>query len=173
MRKLERPYAYFPSFQDIPLSFYDEEGIKVIFSDLDNTLAPYYVALPDEEVIASIKKLTDHGLTVYIASNNHSKRVTLFAEKLGIGCLSWLFKPFGHRLRKAMKKLGIKPEEACLIGDQIATDVKAGNRAKIKTIYVEPLVEKDPIWTIVNRRLERGKREKIRSLGVKGVIKYE
>lgn len=173
MKKKERPYAFFPSIKEIPLSFYEEESIKVVFSDLDNTLAPYYEPLPSQEIkdlVASYKKA---GLKFYIASNNRNKRVALFAKELGVTYLSGLMKPFGFRLKRAMKRLGVNPSEACIVGDQIATDVKAGNRAGIKTIYVNPLVEKDPIWTIANRYFERKKRDEIASKGVKGVINYE
>lgn len=173
MRKIERPFAYFPSIKDIPISFFEENGIKVIFSDLDNTLAPYYEPLPSKEIKDLVENYKKADLSFYIASNNRNKRVSLFAKELGVEYLSGLMKPFGFRLKRAMKRLGINSEEACLIGDQIATDVKAGNRAKIKTIYLSPMVKKDPIWTKFNRWKEKKKLDEIASKGEKGVIKYE
>ena len=42
----------------------------------------------------------------------------------------------------------------CIIGDQIVTDVLAGNRYHIKTILVDPLGEKDLRITGLNRKVE-------------------
>ena len=42
----------------------------------------------------------------------------------------------------------------CMIGDQIVTDVLAGNRFKIMTILVDPLGEKDLKITGLNRKIE-------------------
>ncbi len=42
----------------------------------------------------------------------------------------------------------------CIIGDQIVTDVLAGNRYHIKTILVDPLGEKDLKITALNRIIE-------------------
>ena len=42
----------------------------------------------------------------------------------------------------------------CIIGDQIVTDILAGNRYKIKTILVDPLGEKDLKITGLNRKIE-------------------
>ena len=41
-----------------------------------------------------------------------------------------------------------------MIGDQIVTDVLAGNRFKIMTILVDPLGEKDLKITGLNRKVE-------------------
>ena len=41
-----------------------------------------------------------------------------------------------------------------MIGDQIVTDVLAGNRFKIMTILVDPLGEKDLKITGLNRKIE-------------------
>ena len=42
----------------------------------------------------------------------------------------------------------------CMIGDQIVTDVLAGNRFRIMTILVDPLGEKDLKITGLNRKIE-------------------
>ena len=41
-----------------------------------------------------------------------------------------------------------------IIGDQIVTDIFAGNRFRIKTILVDPLGEKDMKITFLNRKIE-------------------
>ena len=41
-----------------------------------------------------------------------------------------------------------------IIGDQIVTDIFAGNRFRIKTILVDPLGDKDLKITMLSRKLE-------------------
>lgn len=41
-----------------------------------------------------------------------------------------------------------------IIGDQIVTDIYAGNKFRIKTILVDPLGEKDMKVTFFNRKIE-------------------
>ena len=43
----------------------------------------------------------------------------------------------------------------CMIGDQIVTDILAGNRYRIMTILVDPLGEADLKITGLNRKIEK------------------
>ena len=72
-------------------------------------------------------------------------------------------KPFSGPLKKLIERQGFKKEEVVLIGDQVLTDVKAGNKAGIMTILTEPISEGDIIWTRFNRVFEKKKRKKILS----------
>src|SRR5574344_1329193 len=102
------------SFYEIPASFYLEKGYKNILLDLDNTLAPYLEKEPTEETRSKIADLQKAGLHLYIASNNTSKRVSHYAETLGVKALSGLLKPFSFRLKRILKKEGFKSEETIL-----------------------------------------------------------
>ena len=42
----------------------------------------------------------------------------------------------------------------CIVGDQLVTDILAGNRFKVYTVLVDPLGEKDLKITSLNRYLE-------------------
>jgi predicted HAD superfamily phosphohydrolase YqeG len=48
-----------------------------------------------------------------------------------------------------------------MIGDQLITDVAAGNRAKLRCIYVDKLVKEDQPTTRFNRIFEKPKRKKL------------
>lgn len=161
MNKLAIPFAIAKSVYAIPLSYYKDNGIECIFLDLDNTLASYKDKIPSQEAKDLIKSLKEAGLKVAIASNNTSKRVNDFAEDLRIPAYCNLRKPFGGPLKKVMEKEKIDPNKTVLIGDQIMTDVYAGNRAGIKVILCNPLTELDPIWTKINRFLGKGKMTKL------------
>ena len=49
----------------------------------------------------------------------------------------------------------LKNSEIAMIGDQLVTDVLAGNRFGAYTIYVDPLGKKDLKITYFNRFIER------------------
>jgi HAD superfamily phosphatase (TIGR01668 family) len=149
------------SFYEIPASFYREHGIKNLLLDLDNTLAPYKEKEPSEATIRFVKALQKEGLRLAIASNNTSKRVRHYADRLGIPALSGLLKPFAFRLRKILKKEGFAIGETVLIGDQIMTDVLSANRAGIRSILTEPLSGKEPGVTRWNRLFDTPKRQAI------------
>src|SRR4030042_1642083 len=48
-----------------------------------------------------------------------------------------------------------KKTETVVIGDQIFTDIWGGNRLKLLTILVTPIVKKDSIGTLLHRNLEK------------------
>jgi HAD superfamily phosphatase (TIGR01668 family) len=165
---MKKKPIWFPTYRansifEIPVSFYAEHGIKVVLSDLDNTLDDYRVKTPSPRTQELVKILKEAGIDFYIASNNTSKRVSLYGKELGITVFSGLMKPFSGPLKKLIEKQGFKREEVVLIGDQVLTDVKAGNKAGIMTILTEPISEGDIIWTRFNRVFEKKKRKKILS----------
>ena len=63
-------------------------------------------------------------------------------------------KPSIRSLIVIKNKFKLKKKEMCIIGDQIVTDILAGNRYRIKTILVDPLGEKDLKITGLNRKIE-------------------
>ena len=58
---LERffPDLYIRSIYDLPLQELKEMGIRGLVFDIDNTIAPFDVADPDERLIAYFEKLRD------------------------------------------------------------------------------------------------------------------
>lgn len=161
MRKIFIPTYQIKTIYDLDPAKLKELGIEAVLSDLDNTLASYKCKDAEERTIALVNKLRDNGIAFYIASNNTSKRVQRFASTLGIKALSGLRKPFSSRLKKLLEKEGLDKDKTVLVGDQVMTDVIAGNGAGIRTILTEKLVPEDPPWTRFNRLFEKGKRKVI------------
>ena len=56
---------------------------------------------------------------------------------------------------QAISQMGIKKEEAVVIGDQLLTDVFGGNRSGFHTILVVPVAQTDGFFTKFNRFAER------------------
>ena len=115
-------------------------GFRLLLADLDNTLAPYGVPLPDERLKAWRDDLRAHGVTLFILSNNRREsRPQIFAEGLGVPYIGHAGKPKTPSFVKAMERVGVTREQTVIVGDQIFTDVLGGNRAGVSAILVEPI----------------------------------
>jgi HAD superfamily phosphatase (TIGR01668 family) len=149
------------SIYSLDLAVLEKQGIKVILSDLDNTLDSYRSLDPSPRAFLLKKEIEAHGMTLYLVSNNTSKRVRRYAKELGVVAFYGLLKPFAHKLKKLMAKQGFKPAESVLIGDQILTDVVAANGAGLHSILTEPISELDPWMTRLNRHFENKIKRKL------------
>ena len=130
-----------------------ELGITCLVFDLDNTLGLIENKTCPRKAKQLIKKLQEDFL-VLICSNNTKRRIDFYLKDLGIGGVSFSLKPSTLGLRKIKRNYHLKKKEMCMIGDQIVTDVLAGNRFKIYTVLVDPLGEKDLKITGLNRKIE-------------------
>lgn len=125
---------------DISGSALAAEGITLLLADLDNTLVPYGVPLPTDEVRAWKEELRAAGVTLFVLSNNrHADRPRVFCEALGIPFIGHAGKPKAGSFFKAMEQMGAVPKQTAIVGDQIFTDILGGSRAGVTTILVEPI----------------------------------
>ena len=128
------------SIYDIDLSELKAAGIRLLLADLDNTLVPYGVALPTDEVRAWNEMLKESGITLFVLSNNrHANRPRIFSEGLGVPYIGHAGKPSKRGFIQAMEQMGAAAEQTAIVGDQIFTDVLGGNRAGVTTILVKPI----------------------------------
>jgi len=155
------PFAYADSIFEVEASFYEKNNIKVVLSDLDNTLDSYENSFPSERVKELKRFYAEHGIKLMIVSNNTSERVHIYAEALGVRAVCFMLKPLAIRLKRFLKREGLKSDEVLLVGDQVLTDIIAGNKAKVKTLLVSPLTSFDPPWTKINRFFEGPIRKKL------------
>ncbi len=115
-------------------------GFRLLLADLDNTLVPYGVPLPDEKLKRWRDDLAAHGVTLFVLSNNrHESRPRTFAEGLGAPYIGHAGKPKTPSFIKAMERMGVTKEQTAIVGDQVFTDVLGGNRAGVSTILVKPI----------------------------------
>lgn len=129
--------------------------IKGIIVDLDNTLAAWNVAHPDEATIQWIEGMIKSDIKVVIFSNNNKKRVDKFVENLDVHSIPNANKPLSKQFKQAQKWLGLSEGEIAVIGDQLLTDILGGNRVGFFTILVTPLVQSDAAITTFNRQTEK------------------
>lgn len=132
-----------------------DQGIRCVLVDRDNTLVPRDAKTAPEEVHAWLSRLRKAGMAVCMVSNNfHTNSVCKSAEELGCAVVHHAMKPAPIAIWYALNMVGVPPEQAVLVGDQLFTDVIAGNLAGIHTVLVRPQCVKDLWYTLLLRKVE-------------------
>ena len=155
MSKKLQPDALFSSFEEITPAYLTSRGIKLLFTDVDNTLAPYEVPEPNEKIRAWLSSMKSAGIRVVFISNNKSPRLDLFNASLGLDAYPNAKKPCGGVLRRAAKDAEIPLSACAVLGDQIFTDIWAGKRLGMLSLMVPPIKDKTTLFFKTKRRLER------------------
>lgn len=152
------PGLYVNTIFDIDYNKLYEDGIRLILTDLDNTLISYKETDPLEAQYDWVKKMKEIGFEIIIVSNNsHKDRVSHFAKLLDIKYLNFALKPTKIGMKKALKMANEKyePEEVIALGDQLMTDILVANRMKFHSVLVKAVDRKSDILpTRINRKLE-------------------
>lgn len=154
MARLTLPDYIFNDFSEITPAFLQGLGIKALLCDIDNTLAPYEEATPNEKVVWWIDSLKENGISVALISNNNEQRVEIFNRDLSLVSFSKCGKPFPKNLRRAMKLLGAEKSSTAIIGDQLLTDAAAGKNIGLTTIVVPPINDRNSAFFRFKRALE-------------------
>lgn len=149
------PSAFYNSIFDVEYDKLLEEGYKGLMYDIDNTLVPFDVEHPTEEIIELFERLKKDGFKLCLVSNNSKARVTRFNERLKVFAVSKALKPLRRSLLKAMNYMGTNANNSVFIGDQMFTDVWGGNRVGVKTILVKPIAVKEQFITKIKRSTEK------------------
>lgn len=146
------PNIYYNSIYDISIKDLQDKNIKGIIFDIDNTLAPFDIKYPDKNIKDFFGELKSKGFQISLVSNNKGDRVKIFNSKLNLPAVSKAGKPRLRGLKRAMYLMSTNITTTAFVGDQVFTDVWAGNRMGLYTILVKPICERDE-WTV---KLKRG-----------------
>ena len=158
------PDIYQKSIYDINYKKLKKEGIKCLLFDLDNTCVPYHNSTFSDRLKKLFDKLKKCGFTVIIFSNSPERRLKKFSE-LGVDYNASSLKPISYHFYKILKKYNFNKNEVCIIGDQLFTDVYGGNKVGIMTCLVEPMDDKELVFTKMTRYFEKRKIKKFEKLG--------
>lgn len=149
------PKAYCSSIYEIDFKKLYANGYRGLMFDIDNTLVPFDHAVPDQKVEALFDCLQKMGFSISLISNNSHERVLKFNETLKVHAFPRARKPRTLNLQKAISMMKTTPKTTVVIGDQLFTDVWAGNQLGAKSILVVPIQEKEQFVTKIKRRTER------------------
>lgn len=134
------PRGVYPSVTHISPRALAARGIRLVLADLDNTLVPYKVARPPDKVVAWKEELKANGIELFLLSNSRKPgRAQKFAEQLGIPYQGHSGKPQKAGYLRAMERMGVRPEETVMVGDQIFTDTLGANNAGVTPLLVHPI----------------------------------
>lgn len=132
-----------------------QQGIRAVFTDLDNTLIAWNNPDGTSELKQWMQSLEEANIPLIVISNNNYQRVQRAVQPLALPFISRALKPLGFGIKRAIKKLGLQPHEVVMVGDQLLTDMVAANQAGVYSILVKPLIETDAWNTRINRFFER------------------
>ncbi|MCL2056811.1 MAG: YqeG family HAD IIIA-type phosphatase [Oscillospiraceae bacterium] len=149
------PAARFGKVTDITADFLRTHGIRALVLDVDNTLTTHNNPDPDKAVLSWIGDMKKQGIGLILLSNNSVKRVRPFAEGLGLDFTAWACKPLTFGLYRAAKRLGLSPKNIAMVGDQIFTDIIAGNLLGCMSIFVTPMEPEAGPFFRLKRKIER------------------
>ncbi len=129
--------------------------IEGLMLDLDNTLVHWGEAAPPGPVGAWIDELQRARIPTCLVSNNVNRRVRTAAGLLGMPFAEGRYKPSGSKLRHALLLLGTPPQRTAMVGDQLFTDILAGNLMGVPTVLTTPLSPRESLRTRTLRIFER------------------
>ncbi len=149
-----KPTYWLKSVLDIDEEFLRENNVRALILDMDNTLSMHGSPDAEEGVMEWLDEMRALGIKMRVVSNNVPSRVVPLAQKMGLECTANGAKPLAFGIFRAIKAMGVKPSRTLVVGDQIFTDVLAGNLAGIRTLLVEPF-HLENTWTFrLKRRIE-------------------
>ena len=149
------PHRVFGCYADITPDYLTEQGITLLLSDLDFTLAAKKTPRPDQPLRDWIADLAAHGIGFMIVSNNRSgRRVTEFCADLGVSYEGHAGKPSTRGLEAAIRRAGRDRAHTAMLGDKLLTDMLAANRAGVLALMVEPVGGAVTLWQKVLHALQ-------------------
>ena len=155
-----KPTYYQHRLTDLTVATLKEKGIHTLLLDVDNTLSTHHSPTPDTGIPAFLQEMKQAGIGLIIVSNSRRARVEPFADSLGLDFFYLCKKPLPFRLNKAIKQMGADKKGMLMCGDQIFTDMPAGNLCGVKTLLLDP-IEEEAGWSFRLRRyLERPMRRR-------------
>lgn len=158
------PDFWADSVYEIDYEALRREGVYFLFFDIDNTIALYSEPKPSAALFDLLRSLKERKFRLGLLSNGKSDRVARFASELDIAFVGGALKPARSGFRRLAEKLHAgRHSEIAIIGDQLYTDIKGGQRFGCRTVLVKPIdLADDPLFVRFKRIFERKYIKKIK-----------
>ncbi|MFD1455607.1 YqeG family HAD IIIA-type phosphatase [Levilactobacillus lanxiensis] len=130
-------------------------GIKVVLTDLDNTLIAWNNPDGTPELHHWLNLLELAGIQVIVVSNNSRARVDRAVAPFNLPYIHRALKPFALGLNRALRRWHLRRDEVVMVGDQLLTDVWAAHHSGVRSVLVKPILKSDAWITKGNRLLEK------------------
>ena len=152
---LTKPNIQLNKVTNITPNLLNEHNIKCLILDVDNTLC---INKGKNMVVGAarwLEKMHQAGIKLIILSNAKPSRMVPIANKLSLPMVALGLKPLPFGYFRAAKKMGVKPKNCAIVGDQLLTDILGGNLAGVKTILVTPTLLETSRGFKIKRAIER------------------
>lgn len=151
---LFKPTFWLKNVMQIDKAFLKKNRVRALILDMDNTLSMHDDHAAEDGVLEWLDEMRRLGIKMRVVSNNNTRRVEPLARALGLEFTANGAKPLTFGVNRAVKAMKVSRRETLVVGDQIFTDVMAGNLAGIRTVLVEPFHLENK-WTFkLKRRVE-------------------
>ncbi|MBQ7288107.1 MAG: YqeG family HAD IIIA-type phosphatase [Clostridia bacterium] len=152
---LLKPKFRFYRVTEITPAFLQQNGIKGLLLDVDNTLSTDN----GQELLTGLREwiaeMQDNGIRLTVISNAAKKRLIPFAGKIGMQFVHRAAKPLFWGYLMGAHRLGLKKKETAMVGDQLFTDILGANLIGMPSILVEPILLETGKSFVIRRRLEK------------------
>lgn len=156
MLKLITPYVYFDGICEIDIKKLENQGVRTLLFDVDNTITTWNCPDIDAEVLAWFRELQASSIRGCIISNNSAERLRGIADTFGLDFVAKARKPLPFGYKRAMALMGSDRESTMMVGDQLFTDVLGANLAGIRAILLKPISTLHEFrGTRINRQMEK------------------
>lgn len=150
-----KPDYNLKNIYEIDFNELKQQGIKCVMFDLDSTVMLSKSATFTPETVEWFNTFIN-DFEVAIISNNHKKEYIENASKLApCRVIGNAKKPNPKVAKQYLDEVGIKPEEAVMVGDRPLTDILVGKFLGCKTILVGSINPNENLPTKFVRALER------------------
>ncbi|MEB3244769.1 MAG: diacylglycerol kinase family protein [Vampirovibrionales bacterium] len=113
---------------DLNVSYFQENQIKGVVFDLDDTLVPEFAGVITTEVLAQLKTLIEAKVKIALVTNNfkknYCKRIIdqLHEAEIDILIIENALKPLPISFKRIEQAFGLTKEHIAIVGDGILTD---------------------------------------------------
>lgn len=149
-----RPAFVIHTVTEITLDWLNNQNVRGLLVDIDNTLTPYHSEDMSDEIIAWLDMLVAEKIPFIPYSNARSYRIENFCKRYNIKNPGMAVKPLNLQLRKILELINIPKENLLLLGDQVFTDGLAGKFGGIRVALVDPVSTAEYPATKVMRKIE-------------------
>ncbi|MDJ0625728.1 MAG: YqeG family HAD IIIA-type phosphatase [Candidatus Caenarcaniphilales bacterium] len=144
MFPLEPTYFIDDTVENLDVNQLIADGVKGLILDLDNTIMRPRAGYFCDAVLPWLEKARGLGLKLIIVTNNKNdqylKEVEPIIEQHQILMITKAKKPRRLKLREALEQIELPPQNVCIVGDRVLTDILGGRRLGMKTAFVRPLL---------------------------------
>ena len=131
------------------------QGIKCLMFDLDSTVMVSKSSTFLPETVEWFNTFIKDFEVAIISNNKNDEYINKASKIAPCRIIGRADKPNPKIMRQYLQTVGIKPENAVMIGDRPLTDILAGKLLGCKTILVGSINPKENIPTRIVRAIER------------------